>query len=188
MSRPRGRVRHRRLVFAAAIVAAHLALLAVAVRLRPPTRPPRDAVALETFAVAAPPPPQPPPPRDAPVDAAIAPPAFEIAAATPAASGCDILATVGGAARADTATVTALAKVAATPSPALMAWNGRWSDAPAAAPLHRAVAAALQAATTACLDEPLTGPRLIFVPAGGTTVTIAFGSGRWRWRDTLSSG
>jgi hypothetical protein len=66
--------------------------------------------------------------------------------------------------------------------PAIMAWNGDWSKRTDIEPLRRVVLTVLSTARADCLDEPLSGPRLLFVRIGELTVTIGFGSGFWTWQ------
>lgn len=123
--------------------------------------------------------------RGPPLDAALSVPAFDIAAdPAPAAAPCDVPAALTATLAGDPAVTAALA---AAPERAVMAWNGGWSVQPGAPAIRRAVAATLAGTAAACLDEPLTGPRLAFVPVAGTTVSVAFGSGTWRWRDLLAT-
>lgn len=99
---------------------------------------------------------------------------------------CDVLGTLKTALQANPATVAELTAAITQRERAIMVWNGTWSQQPERPSLRHTVAMALTATATACLDEPMTGPRLLFVPVEQTTVTIGFGSGNWSWRELLS--
>ena len=176
----------RRLSVTVGIVGVHLALLALLTKSHLP-RPPAPVAALTIVAVPATPASVPPPPLpERPLDAGIVPPPIEIAAPPPGvARTCDLLASVGTAMQSDAAAIAGLAEVAAG-SRTLMAWNGRWSELAAATQVRSVVASALRTADAACLDAPVTGPRLVFVTASGAGVSVAFGSGDWHWRDLLT--
>ncbi len=178
--------RSRSAAAAVLIVALHLALAALLMQRHPVAVPPPPA----TLTVTAVPMPRTAPPvePERPLDAGVAAPAIEIAAApAQTAPTCDVLAQVGAAAQSDTAAVAALQPLAAEPSPALMAWAGSWADQPPVPAIRTAVAKALTGLPGACLDEPVVGPRLVFITVGGTSVSVAFGSGTWRWRKLLST-
>ena len=175
----------RRLAAAAAIVAVHLAVAALL--LRPPPRGRFVAVAAAMRVRSVPAPDAPPPvEREVPLDVELAPPALgDAREGDPAPPTCDILGSLRTALTADAGALAALETTAAEPTHAIMAWNGGWSTAPAAAPVRRVVIATLSSAAPDCLDEALVGPRLAFVPVAGSTVTVAFGSGSWSWRAML---
>lgn len=72
---------------------------------------------------------------------------------------------------------------------AVVMWNEAWSPfaLDAAAPLgpvRATIERTLASLDDACLDEPVTGPRLLPVPdeTGQGTILIALGSGVWTWR------
>lgn len=73
---------------------------------------------------------------------------------------------------------------------AVVIWNAGWVEAArsADAPLGPARAAVQQVGSSIddnCLDEALTGPRLIPIPAGTGTMFLVLGSGRWTWREVM---
>jgi len=124
------------------------------------------------------------------LDPHVTPPTIEIVTPMIAAKPtppCAVLDALSDALMADAATAIELEPVAAGPGHALMAWDGHWSSSPATASLRKAVTASIAAQPELCLDEGLVGPRLIFVPVSGITVSIGFGSGTWRWRQLLFS-
>ena len=77
-------------------------------------------------------------------------------------------------------------------SDAIVIWNEAWNPivVDIAAPLYRVrdiVERTLIRVTPACLDEPITGPRLLPIPdaSGMRTSFIVVGSGVWTWRALL---
>jgi hypothetical protein len=76
---------------------------------------------------------------------------------------------------------------------AVVAYNAGWSsaaqtiDAPLG-PVRANVVARLQLIEDRCLDEIVSGPRLITFPSpDGRTTIVVFGSGRWTWRNLLTT-
>jgi hypothetical protein len=74
---------------------------------------------------------------------------------------------------------------------AVVLWNAQWSESAhsLAAPLGAARVAVERSLATLdenCLDEPITGPRLIPVPAGSRTIFVVIGSGVWTWRQVTA--
>lgn len=76
---------------------------------------------------------------------------------------------------------------------AIVMWNAGWSPAASTAdsPLSRpraVVEQSLDTVETGCLDEPITGPRLIPIPMqeGQRTMFLVFGSGSWTWRELVT--
>jgi hypothetical protein len=79
-----------------------------------------------------------------------------------------------------------------TNADAIVIWNEAWNPVVAAisAPLYRVrgvVEGTLVRLAPACLDEPVTGPRLLPIPdaTGERTSFIVVGSGVWTWRGLL---
>ncbi|MEO7366214.1 MAG: hypothetical protein ABIW03_07855 [Sphingomicrobium sp.] len=76
---------------------------------------------------------------------------------------------------------------------AIVIWNVGWSTVADTdiAPLvaaRLAVERSLASVESACLDEPVAGPRLIPIPAqAGMTTFLVFGSGNWTWRNVAQS-
>lgn len=75
---------------------------------------------------------------------------------------------------------------------AIVMWNAGWSHAASTAdsPLSRpraVVEQSLDTVETGCLDEQITGPRLIPIPVqeGQRTMFLVFGSGSWTWRELI---
>ena len=76
---------------------------------------------------------------------------------------------------------------------AIVMWNAGWSSAAgnADSPLGAAravVEQSLSSVEDSCLDEPITGPRLIpiAVADGQRTMFLVFGSGNWTWRQLVT--
>lgn len=109
------------------------------------------------------------------------------AAIEAAAKPCVVLDALSAALQADPDTAAALVPVAGGSSHALMAWDGHWAVSSATSSIRKVVIATITAETARCRDENLVGPRLIFIPVSGTTISIAIGSGTWRWDELLSS-
>ena len=77
-------------------------------------------------------------------------------------------------------------------SDAIVIWNEAWNPivVDISAPLYRIrdiVERTLLRVAPACLDEPVTGPRLLPIPdaSGMRTSFVVFGSGNWTWRALL---
>jgi hypothetical protein len=73
---------------------------------------------------------------------------------------------------------------------ALVIWNERWSDAAISAdaplgPARAVVERTLGGMPDGCLDEQVTGPRLVPVPGDRGMMFVVIGSGVWRWRELL---
>lgn len=191
-----------RLVALATVVALHGIAFGVLLSQRGSPAPPApSAGALTVVAVALPAKPaEPPPPPPAlpsklvesiepepPVAYSPAPDAIGLAAPV---GGCPTLEMVRDAILADPAAV--LSVWNAPPqtrsiAEAVVLWNVGWSESanvPAAplGPTRNAVERGLEAVEPHCLDEPITGPRLVPIPASGGTMFVVFGSGRWTWR------
>lgn len=174
-----------RLVAATGVVAAHLLLVFAATRHR--IVPPVAAVVAMTVVAVPAPGTAPPTDHDPALAVDLAPPEITTAASVAASPvACDLPDVVGRALQADAAIAPELARAASGPPTPMMLWNGSWSTEPGTAPLRQAVGGVLATARADCLDEVLTGPRLIFLRAGETTVSIAVGSGTWRWRELLA--
>ncbi|MGI4879747.1 MAG: hypothetical protein ACRYG4_19900 [Janthinobacterium lividum] len=123
----------------------------------------------------------------------VAPPAFDIAPAaggTGSDAGCQLLGAVQSALSSDDGVRRVLAGIPAATS-AVMLWDGRWHDdtlggAAATNPVRQAIVARIAAAAPACRDATMTGPRLLVVASGNTSIALALGSGTWRWAELLS--
>ena len=118
--------------------------------------------------------------------------ALSVAAAASAASGraCDLTQWLQTALQNNPQSQVALAQIprpARSVANAMMLWNGRWVEMPAAAgglqALRAAVLAGVASAPAACRSEVIRGPVLLTLadPAGSTI--LAIGSGEWRWDD-----
>ncbi len=177
----------RRVAVAALIVALHAALALLLTRSRVPAEPPAPVATMTVVAVpAAPVAPQ--VEADAVIGVSLAVPEFAVASSeTTASPPCDLLAPLGRALQQDPAVIAELAATTATDVRAVMVWNGGWAGRPETDALRRALVTALAAAPADCLDEAMTGPRLIFLTIEGMPVSIAVGSGTWNWRQLLSS-
>lgn len=75
---------------------------------------------------------------------------------------------------------------------AIVMWNAGWSNAARTpesplSPAREIVELSLNSVEDACLDEQITGPRLIPVPVPNSqsTMFLVFGSGTWTWRQLL---
>jgi hypothetical protein len=71
---------------------------------------------------------------------------------------------------------------------AIVIWNGDWIHAASTeqsplAPTRSAIERSIANMRAECLDEPVTGPRLIPFPTATGTMFLVFGSGSWKWRD-----
>jgi hypothetical protein len=75
---------------------------------------------------------------------------------------------------------------------AVMIWDGNWvqmtspTARDALTTIRQIVAQTIAAATPDCRSQLQAGPRLIAIP-GQTDVTLALGSGRWRWDDLATT-
>lgn len=196
----------QRVAVLAAVVALHAGLMGLFVLQRsaaigPPIKPSLItvvAIAAERPAAARPPPQRMPAklaetfepvvefaiPTDTPSDAPAGP-----------TGACSIPAGVLAALLADAAAVDAIRHAppeARSIAQAIVIWNNGWSPytanpgSPLSAP-RATIERSLAAAPDGCLDEPVTGPRLIPIADGtGTgTIFLVFGSGNWTWRALL---
>lgn len=107
---------------------------------------------------------------------------------------CSTLGDVSNALKADPVAVAALHNAppdTRSVAEAVVMWNAGWSpasttiDAPLG-PVRAVVEQTLHAANQACLDEVVTGPRLIPIPDGSGTMFVVLGSGSWTWRQLLA--
>jgi hypothetical protein len=190
----------RRVLLVPLLLAAHLAVLGLA--LRPlhvdAGSPPGQALRVVEVA-AAPVPVVVPPAPPVPVDAAVAvqveapvvetAPEIDLVGAGP--SDCALTDAIQAALRTDSATAQALGKVppaSRSVANAVMIWDGRWATGAtsALAPIQRIVVASIRAAPAACQAAAITGPRLIMVPDGSGSAVLAFGSGVWSWAQLLT--
>lgn len=111
-------------------------------------------------------------------------------ASTASASGCTALEAVTKALLSDPVAVAAVLQAppeTRSIAEAIVVWNVGWTPATATLgaplePVRTRVRESLQSIDAACLDEPIAGPRLIPVPAGGGTMFLVIGSGNWSWR------
>lgn len=203
-------LRKRHLVLVGVILV-HAFVVAILFFVRNPPVPAAAAAgALRTFDVLpdAPPVPEPqvpPPPVPPPVVEDIAPlpivelPVPAIAAAPPptasagaAGPSCDLTQAVQRALRESKAVGAALLRIpveARSVANAVMLWDGAWV-APAAIggeavlePIQAKVIATVEAASQTCRMDVQAGPRLVLIPGERETLTIAIGSGSWRWGD-----
>ena len=138
-----------------------------------------------------------PPMFETTVSADVLPPLVVMAAAPDATigrDGCELTDSIRAALVASPATPGALAAIpgsARTVANAVMLWDGRWLALPLKAggnglnQLRDIVIASIRAAPADCRAAAVSGPRLIFVPDGATTVVLAFGSGTWAWAELL---
>lgn len=175
----------RRAAIIAVIVVAHVVLTVMLTRPSPPAR--RRAVdpVMTVHAV--------PEPsrartveRDAPIDARVTAPDFDLAApAGQSTAPCAIVDAVAAALSHDPAVAAALAPALAEPARAVMMWDGHWTAAGSPA-IRRVVVATIAAQPAPCRDEIQIGPRLIFVSVPDATISIAVGSGTWRWFNLVS--
>lgn len=75
---------------------------------------------------------------------------------------------------------------------ALVIWNAQWSasaisaDAPLG-PARAVVERTLGGMPDGCLDEQVSGPRLVPVPGERGMMFVVIGSGVWRWRELLAA-
>jgi hypothetical protein len=186
----RGRARAGAL---AGVLAAHAALVAVVVA-QPPRPAPPEAEAMLLLAVEAPKTAAPPAPPRPPPEVA-AGPRPEQAAPSPAtvAIPCAPIERIGAAIAADPmaeAAVDAAPSAARSVDGAIAVWSDGWLPVAAAptaplGPVRLAVRAALSRLPPACLAQPVTGPRLVFVGQPSGRTALAFGSGVWRWSALL---
>ncbi|MBA3667810.1 MAG: hypothetical protein H0W65_08820 [Sphingomonas sp.] len=113
--------------------------------------------------------------------------------ATAAAGGCATLELVQKSLMADPAAIAAVLHTPAesrSVAEAVVIWNAGWSetantlDAPLG-PARDALEKSLAPLADECLDEPVTGPRLLPIPDGDNTMFLVIGSGNWTWRQLL---
>ena len=76
---------------------------------------------------------------------------------------------------------------------AIVIWNAGWSSATMSpdsplSPARTVIEQSLALVEDGCLDEPITGPRLvpIAVADGKRTMFLVFGSGNWTWRQLVA--
>lgn len=125
--------------------------------------------------------------QEQPVALAVAPAQLE---AIPV-GGCDLTDVVQSALRASGAARDAIAMLPSADrsvANAVMIWDGHWVDAGtdagriALTQIRQVVRDTVMAASAECRTQLQGGPRLIAIP-GSPDVTLAMGSGRWRWDD-----
>lgn len=74
---------------------------------------------------------------------------------------------------------------------AVVIWNAGWSDTASSpeeplGPARVVIEQELRMVPDMCLDELVTGPRLVPIPEGDRTMFLAIGSGIWTWRQLLT--
>lgn len=74
---------------------------------------------------------------------------------------------------------------------AVVIWNAGWSNTAGSpseplGPARAVIEHSLRSVPDNCLDEPVTGPRLVPIPEGERTMFLAIGSGNWTWRQLLT--
>lgn len=143
--------------------------------------------------------PPPPPPAlpsklaDKPKILAPPSPAINQNADAGAGGSCSTLTAVAAAINADPDAVTRIRSAPAqmrSVAGAIVIWNAGWPDGVRLPedPLQRVrnvIEGTLQGVDQACLDEIVTGPRLIAVPNGEYTIYAVLGSGTWSWAQLL---
>lgn len=195
--------RSERISVLAVGVAIHIAVLLLILLIRTPqdARPDKvDGNALVTFGVKAPAERQPPPPKlpsKIPAERApLSPPSVTkeaINGSGPVSAGCTTLAGISNALLSDPAAVASIVSSppeARSVAGAVVLWNSGWAvDANTLemplSPARAAIEKALAATEPDCLDEAVSGPRLIPIPAGEQTIFVVLGSGQWSWRDLM---
>ena len=76
---------------------------------------------------------------------------------------------------------------------AVMLWDGRWvrpdrlGGPETTSHIRRVIAATLEGMPASCRSEWITGPVLVPVDLGVSTIVLAFGSGSWRWFEVLAA-
>lgn len=107
---------------------------------------------------------------------------------------CEPLEAINGVANADEAVRAALDGL---PPPSIglantiSVWVAGWNElaqtpfAPLA-PLRSAIEATLATLPPACLESPVSGPRLVIVATAQRTNVLVFGSGQWRWAELIA--
>ncbi|WP_419816716.1 hypothetical protein [Glacieibacterium sp.] len=186
----------RRALLLPLLLAAHLAVLAVA--LRPAAtaaeRPGGSTITVAEIPSAVAPPVVAPALVETVVAVEVEAPLVDAPSAVPAVGpargDCALTDDIQSALRSDGATAAALSQVPAASrsvANALMIWDGRWGDGNSAlAPIQRIVVASIRAASPECQAAAITGPRLIMVPDGKGSAVLAFGSGVWSWAQLLA--
>lgn len=143
-----------------------------------------------------PPPPPPALPSEVPdVPKPPSPPSPTIPESADAGTGgsCSTLSAVSAAINADPDAVIRIRSAPAqlrSVAGAIVIWNAGWPDGVRSPedPLQRirtVIEDTLHQVDQACLDEVVTGPRLIAVPNGDYTIYAVLGSGTWSWAQML---
>lgn len=209
---PRRRERIQRASALVAIVAAHLLGLFWFVTRPRPVPKPKDSVLevvltmvaeRERSVPAAEVPkavtPVPPMPLPAPLHLPASAPNPSPAPAAPAGAevGCALTRQITAAISSDpdaVAELEALPPSKRTSADAVMLWNGSWQmgdpialAAPAVqtGTVRRIVEQLVREGAADCSGAPMTGPQLMSIPARGRMITLAVGSGAWRWLDLV---
>lgn len=198
--------RRQRLLILSSVVVVHLVLLVAVMTLhgaRAPSPVPRSItitlLSAQTPASGKPPPPA-LPSKLAQAFKPLAAPSPTVETAADASSvASDSCAPLDAVTAALLANDEALTAVRSTPpearsiADAVVIWNARWStladDYPQAPlrPTRTAIEQSLASFGGNCLDQPVTGPRLIPIPDGDRTMFLVVGSGIWRWHDLLQN-
>jgi len=137
-----------------------------------------------------------PPPPMTEITASVEAPAIETETAgdTSLAGPCELAADVQMALQTGADVSAAVARIPAAArsvSNSLLLWDGEWAapaslgGAAALGPIRAIVQGRVRAASAACRQAPMTGPRLMVVPEATGAVVLAFGSGQWRWEELL---
>lgn len=197
-------VRNRsRAIIVAVVLALHLAVLvSLLLRRDPPRARPPTVEQIVVNMVAAPavlPHTEPAPPIIIdPVELSIVstPPPIEVAASDPAPVSwpigkCPVLESVARVLAADRsalAAATLASRDLRTDAGAIALWNGAWVSAAeqsdgTLAPIRRALKRALATAPRACMEDAVTGPRLIPIANADRPTFLVIGSGIWHWAD-----
>lgn len=202
----------RRHLLLLAIILVHVVLILLLLAQRSSVlAPSRDARGgLSVFNVAADEPARPSPPRPEPAEVEVPAPVIQLDVESPIATtaknaitalgapgvACDLTAVVQAELRGNVAARAALSLIpseARSVANAVMLWDGRWVDARkiggdvALVPVRDAILMAVERAPEECRAQEQIGPRLLFVASDHGTLTLALGSGRWRWIELITA-
>ena len=125
-------------------------------------------------------------PRRSPLPAAVPDAATSVQAAAAEGISCPIASDLQAALLADPAAVAELAAIPETDlsvAGAIVLWPGTPEQArPVLPAVDAVILSRTSAASPDCLEAPQTGPDFLFLPLGQRTISIAIGSGQWRWK------
>ncbi len=197
--------RRKRITALGTVLGLHALIVALVLASRSTFAPPAEPGSLTVVTIAAPaapspaPPPPPTPERVSKLAENAEPPSTAEAAPAASAAGppgpaCATLELVMKAVAADPDAVLAVRNSPPelrSVAEAMIIWNEGWSAAAisADAPLGAArtvVERTLAGLPDGCLDEQVTGPRLVPVQGERGTMFVVIGSGVWRWRELLA--